>query len=321
MLEPLNADTEHGAVYQDLVRHPGARTAEVAARIGRESTAVSAALAELTAADLVIPVDPGAETWEAQPPTLVVDTLLAHDLLRHAAARQSGADLERLYRSARREVGRYEGLEVVEGGPRFIAAVKHMHRTARRQVRIIDVPPYYGTPADNIELEELQLGRMAAGTTYRTLYYESAFDDTVTAPIMARLIEAGEQARTLADLPLKLLIGDDQLAIVALPGEHPGALAVLLVRPSALLQALTKVFESLWRLAVPASADGTGTHLDVRDRQILNLMASGATDEAIARRLNLSRRTVVRRISALQQALGATTRFQAGAQAARRGWL
>ncbi|MFF5212658.1 hypothetical protein [Streptosporangium sp. NPDC000396] len=50
-------------------------------------------------------------------------------------------------------------------------------------------------------------------------------------------------------------------------------------------------------------------------------MASGATDEAIARRLGLGRRTVVRRVSALQRTLGATTRFQAGVQAARRGWL
>ncbi|MFE2164675.1 LuxR C-terminal-related transcriptional regulator [Streptomyces sp. NPDC059447] len=320
-LAPLDAGSEHGAVYQDLVRHPGARAEEVAARTGRDTAAVRAALAELAAQDHVVPADPTARTWEAQPPIRVVETLLARDLLRHAAARQAGADLERFYRSARREAGRYEGLEVVEGGPRFIAAVKHMHRTARNQVRIIDVPPYYGTPADNIELEELQRGRMAAGVAYRTLYYESAFDDPVTAPIMTRVIEAGEQARTLADLPLKLLIGDDQLAVAALPGEDPADLSVLLVRPSSLLRALSNVFESLWKLAVPASASGTGTHLDARDRQILTLMASGATDEAIARRLDLGRRTVVRRVSALQQALGATTRFQAGVQAARRGWL
>ncbi|MFD0381698.1 response regulator transcription factor [Streptomyces stramineus] len=69
------------------------------------------------------------------------------------------------------------------------------------------------------------------------------------------------------------------------------------------------------------SATGIGTQIDARDRQILTLMASGATDDAIARRLGLGRRTVVRRVSALLAMLGATTRFQAGVQAARRGWL
>ncbi len=81
------------------------------------------------------------------------------------------------------------------------------------------------------------------------------------------------------------------------------------------------MFESLWRLAVPASVAGAGTQIDARDRQILTLMASGATDDVIARRLGLGRRTVVRRVSVLLAGLGATTRFQAGVQAARRGWL
>lgn len=321
MLELLDSDSEFGAVYRDLVRHPGTRAAEVASRTGLDPAAVRAGLAALAAEDLAVCTDPTAESWEAQPPTRAVEALLAADLLRHAAVRRAGAELERLYRSGRRDVGRYEGLEVMEGGPRFIAAVKHMLGTARDQVRIVDVPPYYGTPEDNIELEQLQRRGMAAGVGYRTLYYESAFDDAVTAPIMTRLVEAGEQARTLADPPFKLHIGDDRLAVVALPGADPADLAVLVVRPSRLLRALSNTFETLWKLAVPASASGTGTHLDVRDRRILSLMASGATDEAIARRLGLGRRTVVRRVSALQRALGATTRFQAGVQAARRGWL
>jgi DNA-binding NarL/FixJ family response regulator len=50
-------------------------------------------------------------------------------------------------------------------------------------------------------------------------------------------------------------------------------------------------------------------------------MAAGATDEVIARRLAISRRSVVRRTGLLMERLGATTRFQAGVQAARRGWL
>lgn len=62
-------------------------------------------------------------------------------------------------------------------------------------------------------------------------------------------------------------------------------------------------------------------HFGTRDRRILALMAGGATDDAIARHLGLGRRTVARRVSAILDRLGATTRFQAGVQAARCGWL
>jgi DNA-binding NarL/FixJ family response regulator len=66
---------------------------------------------------------------------------------------------------------------------------------------------------------------------------------------------------------------------------------------------------------------GDRAPLSEQDRKIITLMAAGVTDDAIARRLRLSRRTVSRRIATLLDRLGATTRFQAGVQAAHRDWL
>lgn len=53
----------------------------------------------------------------------------------------------------------------------------------------------------------------------------------------------------------------------------------------------------------------------------LHPLHAGLTDETIARQLGLGERTLRRRITGLTTRLGATSRFQAGAQAARRGWL
>ena len=50
-------------------------------------------------------------------------------------------------------------------------------------------------------------------------------------------------------------------------------------------------------------------------------LAAGAKDEQIARTMGLSLRTIRRRIADLMIELGADTRFQAGAEAVRRGWL
>ena len=48
---------------------------------------------------------------------------------------------------------------------------------------------------------------------------------------------------------------------------------------------------------------------------------TGAKDEAIARELGIGVRTLRRRMSHLMGLLDAETRFQAGMQAVRRGWV
>ena len=54
---------------------------------------------------------------------------------------------------------------------------------------------------------------------------------------------------------------------------------------------------------------------------LLQQLAAGAQDEQIARRLGVSLRTVRRRGADLMSELGAESRFQAGVEAAKRGWI
>ncbi|MEU3526746.1 hypothetical protein AB0E62_23240 [Streptomyces sp. NPDC038707] len=323
MHDVFDPDSARGRVYRFLVAHPHTSVPRLAAGTGLSETAVRAALEELAAEDIAVTADSGKarSRWEAVPPTQVVEALLRRDDVVRTALRRTGTEMERLYRSARRDAGHYEALEVVEDPARVLAVSRQLQQSVRHQLRVIDVPPYSGTTDHYLAQEALQRERMAAGVVYRAIYHGSAFDDPIAWPNMARMIEAGEQARTLDDPPMKLAIRDSDLAVVTLAADDRPGLVSLLVRPSGLFQALSHTFESLWKLAVPVSAAGIGTPIDARDRQILTLMASGATDDAIARHLGLGRRTVVRRVSALLVSLGATTRFQAGVQAARRGWL
>ncbi|MDP9868606.1 MULTISPECIES: helix-turn-helix transcriptional regulator [Streptosporangium] len=48
---------------------------------------------------------------------------------------------------------------------------------------------------------------------------------------------------------------------------------------------------------------------------------AGMTDESIAHRLGISKRTVQRCVTDFAKKLDAQTRFQTGVQAARQGWL
>ncbi|MFH8553781.1 hypothetical protein ACH4FE_09210 [Streptomyces celluloflavus] len=323
MRDVLDPDSDRGRVYRSLVGHPRESAGRLADRAGLSEAVVRAVLKELATEDIVMTTGAGGaeESWEALPPTQVVEALLQRDAARWTALRRTGTELEQLYRFARRDAGHYGALEVVEDAARVLAVSGQLQRSARHQLRAIDMPPYSGTVDHYLGQEALQRERMADGVVYRTIYHGSVCDDPIAGPNMARMVAAGEQARALDDPPMKLAIVDSELAVVTLAADdHPGVVS-LLVRPSSLFRALSNVFESLWRLAVPVTTTGTGTQLDARDRQILTLMASGATDDAIARRLGLGRRTVVRRVAVLLAGLGATTRFQAGVQAARRGWL
>jgi DNA-binding NarL/FixJ family response regulator len=66
---------------------------------------------------------------------------------------------------------------------------------------------------------------------------------------------------------------------------------------------------------------GLGAVVGDGDRQLVEMLAAGAKDEQIARALGVSLRTVRRRVAALLADLGVRSRFQAGVEAMRRGWV
>ncbi len=74
------------------------------------------------------------------------------------------------------------------------------------------------------------------------------------------------------------------------------------------------------RLARTARRDGP-RQLTAAQREILCLLSTGLTDAAIASYLDISLRTTARRVADLMRQLDASSRFQAGVEAARRGWL
>ncbi|WP_351235300.1 LuxR C-terminal-related transcriptional regulator [Streptomyces sp. NPDC002133] len=86
---------------------------------------------------------------------------------------------------------------------------------------------------------------------------------------------------------------------------------------------LGALFEMVWDSAQPF-ADTPQHHAhDLADSEctVLKLLAAGYTDQAIALRLNISHRTTRRIATGLMNRLGARSRFEAGVQAAKRGWL
>jgi len=57
------------------------------------------------------------------------------------------------------------------------------------------------------------------------------------------------------------------------------------------------------------------------EKSLLELMATGHTDSAIAKRLNIGKRTLERRLASLMARVGAPSRLALGAIAAQRRWI
>jgi DNA-binding NarL/FixJ family response regulator len=80
------------------------------------------------------------------------------------------------------------------------------------------------------------------------------------------------------------------------------------------------LFDSLWSRSTPISQPQHAIgKVGTDERTLLALLMAGLKDDVIARQLGVDVRTVRRRISKLLSDVDAQTRFQAGAQAVRRG--
>lgn len=129
----------------------------------------------------------------------------------------------------------------------------------------------------------------------------------------------GEEIRVAPEVPTRLAVIGSRALLPDPPGlVHERRLAI---RHPGLVEILVSYFEALWDRSVAVPALGSGDALPDLHDLLLTQLARGAKDEQIARTLGVSLRTVRRRISVLMSELGVDSRFQAGVEAVRRGWL
>jgi DNA-binding Lrp family transcriptional regulator len=219
-----------------------------------------------------------------------------------------------------------ELVEVIVGRDAVAQRVAQLLRSVKGEVLAFDKPPYTDSHhvAEGAEAESIRVGGV-----WRGIYDQSALQAPGLLESLRRMVAAGEQARVLQGLPIKLLIVDRRSALLPLTvGAETALESAVEVHPSALLEALVALFDTLWERATPVrpfrASDGPAEDqllLPEEDQLLMTLLAAGFKDQAIARRMGVGVRTVRRRIQLLLMRLGASTRFQAGLQAAEQMWL
>lgn len=320
----MREDEEHAlAVYQVLRTQGGLPRARVAKAAGLEEAQADRGLARL--ADLGLVKDTDGTLEPVEPDTALVRTL---DAYRLNAAEQARAQvhmegltrsLVTVYRPAVARENSHVDVEYVTEPRRKKRIMSELDTTVRETSDAL-----HPTGMAAMEVLEESLERdaemVSRGVQVRNIYDRSVLHNPRHARYLDRLTEAGIRVRLIDHGPADIVIYDRLVVCLPTdPDEPSGAMSV--VRGSALVKFHLAVFEDYWLRSEPyeqqLAARAGGTELTPQERVVVRLMSGGLSDDQIARRMGIHRRTVQRTVAKLMERLGAASRFEAGLRLAQ----
>ncbi|GAA5143588.1 LuxR family transcriptional regulator [Nocardioides marinquilinus] len=318
----LGLDELDVGLYRRLLDEPGAGTDAHAAALGRAAPEVEASLARLDELGLVL-VRAGHVV--VHPPSAALAALAGRRRRVLDEAERLTPLLDRLYDAGRAETASDGLVEVVSGGPQIIARLRAMLGQTHESLLLVDSPPYVSSPDPVLHDEETAAA--ARGVVIRTLVDFSAVDVPDHLRDLVRSVEEGQQVRLAHQVSTKLVISDRRRALlpIAVDPELSRPQAAVVTHPE-LVGPLVQLFDLMFEQAFPLTevlgeaggADAVASQpAALADPTLLRLLATGANDVAIARRLDVSERTLRRRIAGLQDRYRARSRFQLGVMVER----
>lgn len=323
LIASLGFPPEITRIYERLQTLDGRPYEEVLDSLAMTAPEFEAVAASLLEADIV---QIGAETVQVLNPALAISRMIeeaagraraAHDLLLsisravpYIASRSAGLPPAQLA----------EATQPIDGE---LFRSRHLPETLATLVQrttgnLAWLRPDQWTLPWEEDMNNLVADVVASGRSVRSIYPLRAL--TAAPAVLQARVEIGESIRLLPEVATRLLVIGTTHAVVPEPLGSTDSPRMML-RQRGLVEALGLLFEELWARASPLAEFDKGAKSDAVRRHLLAQLASGAQDEQIARRLGLSLRTVRRRVAELMAELRAESRFQAGVEAARRGWL
>lgn len=313
-LAPWGIDPRAEELYRQMLRLPKTAPEEFVSRHGWNRDDFEASLRSLIRARLVRTDEDGHHT--VIPPALAIDDLVNVEEARIASRSKQLEEARRVLRNYateyREEVAaELPVAEILSFGQWDEKVLHSLIAAADSPIRVI-----YSSFEMHAETNLAQLKRVIAlGRPIHALIPASVFG---SPEIMTSL-------RSLESAQVQIRLGVDPKATFAIYGSIAASTHVdandfrsdrLVIRIPTLLNILIAYFEELWAVATPADAQTMDD-----DALIITLMGAGLKDETIARQLGISLRTVRRRIADFMDEIKAETRFQAGAEARRRGLI
>ncbi|KQM81567.1 transcriptional regulator TrmB [Agromyces sp. Leaf222] len=320
MLEAIGLDDEHTALYRLVLQAPSSSIDELAESAAKPRPEVRAIVAELERLGLLARQASAPDRVVASPPSLALRPMLLDRERRLTQAHEALVELSEIYRNGAAQRTAPDVVDVVLGADAVRQRFAQLQASATQQVRVLMLSDVAFLDATENSAEDDALRR---GVRYRVIVEKAVLEWPGFIDSARESAPFGEEVRVLPTLPTRLIIADDDVAMLPMRshGEERSS-GALLVNPSGLLDLVIATFEEYWATSTEFISTGElpGAH-DAVDRDLLKLLLLGLTDAAAGAQLGISVRTVQRRVAELMETAGVATRLQLGAEAVRRTWV
>ncbi|MEU9580235.1 helix-turn-helix transcriptional regulator [Streptomyces chilikensis] len=324
MLQILGLSARAERVYRAMLAHPGHGVAALAGETSLDVTDVRAALDELGDLALLRASSTGGSALRPVSPEVGLTALLA-------TAESEAAKTQARIEATRAEIAaiaaeheRHRGIDGalrLEGIDAVRIRLEELQRMTRSEVLSLN-PGGAHRPDARAAAQPLNQQALERGVVIRAICRDSFRNDADTLAYAQWMTGLGGFMRTVPTVPLQMIVIDRKVVVLPLDPGDPRA-GALEVRNASMVAVACALFEQVWSVGTPF---GEAPQVDDKgctpeEITLLRMISQGDTDEAAARKLGVSLRTVRRRMAELMDRLGASSRFQAGVNAARRGWI
>lgn len=243
----LGLTSYEARAYVALIRRDSYTAAQVARQAELPRQRIYDVLGSLVQKGLAT-ARPGTQLkYAAVAPELAIERLLS-------AHRRELADLERdsadllgeltpSFEAGQAHTDPLEYIEVLRDRAAINERFDELQAAVKREILVFTKPPYAKPPQENVEGMEVSRTHEA-----RSVYESSVFDDPATIGGVRRFIEAGEEARFVESLPLKLVIIDETIVMFGMEDPVAGTndLTIVVVEHPSLAQILKVAFNTVW---------------------------------------------------------------------------
>lgn len=207
-------------------------------------------------------------------------------------------------------------LEIIPVDMAVVVLAELMDEAGEGVVRTVARVVDYGAGMEDERVRDRRQ-RLAEGRERRAIYPLSALDSAAGRRWVSGWAEAGESQRFVPQPPSEFLVAGT-IAVFACSEWNVPHSDYVVIREPMLVAAFTALHDATYSAGTTLTVEDGAAPPDSR---LVDLMALGLKDEAIARTLGTSLRTVRRRIAGLMDEQGVETRFQLGAALLARGRL
>lgn len=243
----LGLTSYEAKAYLTLIRRDSFTAAQVARQSGLPRQRIYDVLGSLVQKGLAVARPGSVVKYSATAPELAVDQLLtAHrdDLSKmERDARQMISDLKPAYEAGQEKTDPLEYIEVLRDRRAINERFAELQSGVKKEILVFTKPPYATPPQENVEGLEVIQDHEA-----RSLYEFSVFDEPAVMRGVQRFVEAGEDARFVPELPLKLVIIDETIVMFGMEDPVAGGseLTMMVVEHKSLALVLKTAFNAIW---------------------------------------------------------------------------